>query len=767
MPHRAHAILNSIPAAILRYDRDGRIRYANETAARRLRRPVAELEGKTLVEIAPPSEVRDLHVRQVERVFDTAEPVEYESLALHSEEEATWVQIHLAPEFDTDGRVESVLSVGTDLTRWKEGEEQLRLSEERLRLATEVAGVGIWEWNVLTGQIRWNAQMFRLYGIDPTPGGLVTYETWSKAVLSEDLPSQEATLGDTVRQQGTSTRSFRIRVPCGEVRHIEAAEQARVNAAGLVAWVIGTNVDVTARKTSVEQLRRSERRFQAFFEHTPAVAWIKGPDGRYQFISRAMAEQFGGADRWLGRTDEEVLPAEVAAVVSAHDRAIRETSRPLQVEEEVPFPDGTVRPWQVVKFPIVHEDGSVSAGGIAFDLSERRRLEQEKRLSDKRLYESLKLESLGILAGGIAHDFNNLLTSILGFASLAQRELTAGRFDGAPEYLNQVETAAGRAADLCKQMLAYAGKGKFIVRPVSITSLVEEMAQLLQAAISKKAVLRFLLDRDRTTAECDATQIRQVVMNLITNASDAIGDKSGVITVSTGLIDADAKYLADIRAAELRPAQYVYIEVSDTGCGMEDSTKAKIFEPFFTTKFTGRGLGLAAVQGIVRGHQGAIKVYSAPGRGTTFKVLLPAVDVSTPDESVPKFAEVAGRQRVILVVDDEENVRVFTRKALEIAGFRVLTANDGKQAIKVYRQNAGDITVVVCDLTMPHLDGAATFRQLRRISPEVRVILSSGFAEEEATAGLGGMGLSGFLRKPYRAAELLRTVADVIDKMPG
>jgi two-component system, cell cycle sensor histidine kinase and response regulator CckA len=762
MPHRAQAILNSIPAAVLRYDRDGRIRYANETAARRLRCPVAELDGKTLAEVTPPSEVRDLHVRQVERVFDTAEPIEYESRALHPEEAATWARIHLAPEFDTDGRVESVLSVGTDLTNLKEGEEQLRLSEERLRLATEVAGVGIWEWNVLTGQIRWNAQMFRLYGIDPTPGGLVTYETWSKAVLSEDLPSQEAILQDTVRQHGASTRSFCIRTRCGEVRHIEAAEQARINAAGLVEWVIGTNVDVTARKTSVEQLRRSERRFQAFFEHTPAVAWIKGPDGRYQFVSRAMAEQFGGEDRWLGRTDEEVLPAEVAAVVVAHDRAMRETRRPLQVEEEVPTQDGTVRAWQVVKFPIIHEDGSVSAGGIAFDLSERRRLEQEKRL-----YESLKLESLGILAGGIAHDFNNLLTSILGFASLAQRELTAGRIDGAPEYLNQVETAAGRAADLCKQMLAYAGKGQFIVRPVSITSLVEEMAQLLQAAISKKAVLRFLLDRDRTTVECDATQIRQVVMNLITNASDAIGDTSGVITVSTGLIDADAKYLADIRAAELRPAQYVYIEVSDTGCGMDDATKAKIFEPFFTTKFTGRGLGLSAVQGIVRGHKGAIKVYSAPGRGTTFKVLLPAVDVSTPDEPGPQFAEVAGRQRVILVVDDEENIRVFTRKALEIAGFRVLTANDGKEAIKLYRQNAADIAVVICDLTMPHLDGAATFRQLRRLSPGVRVILSSGFAEEEATAGLGGMGLGGFLRKPYRAAELLRAVADVIDGMPG
>ena len=285
------------------------------------------------------------------------------------------------------------------------------------------------------------------------------------------------------------------------------------------------------------------------------------------------------------------------------------------------------------------------------------------------------------------------------------------------------------------------------------------MTTLLGMTISKKAVLRFDLARDLPAVECDPTQMRQVAMNLITNASDAIGDRSGLITVSTGTIDADAQYLTEVGAGELAPARYVTLEVSDNGCGMSQETQARIFEPFFTTKFTGRGLGLAAVAGIVRSHGGAIKVYSQEGKGTTFKMLLPAVATAAPSDAVKSGSRAAfGCGRAVLVVDDEEAVRVLVRKVLTAAGFAVELAADGRAGVVAFEARPDHFALVLCDLTMPHLDGADTFREMRAVRKDVTVLLMSGFSETDATAGFAGKGLAGFLRKPFSVAELQSAV---------
>ena len=290
--------------------------------------------------------------------------------------------------------------------------------------------------------------------------------------------------------------------------------------------------------------------------------------------------------------------------------------------------------------------------------------------------------------------------------------------------------------------------------------MTEEMSQLLATVISKKAVLKFNLSAGLPLVQADATQLRQVVMNLITYASDAIGERSGVITLTSGVIDADARYLLDIQAAgDLSPGVYVYLEVSDSGCGMTEEVRAKIFDPFFTTKFTGRGLGLAAVQGIVRAHKGAIKVYTQPGKGTTFKVLFPALgELAAGQKATAKQPAMAGRGRRILVVDDEEDVRVFVRKVLELAGFRVALAIDGKAGVEAFAGDVHGFDMVLLDLTMPRLNGADAYRQMRRLRQDVCVILTSGFAEEEATSGFEGKGLAGFLRKPFRTDDLLKVV---------
>jgi len=395
---------------------------------------------------------------------------------------------------------------------------------------------------------------------------------------------------------------------------------------------------------------------------------------------------------------------------------------------------------------------------------ERIRVEQERRNLETQVQQAQKLESLGVLAGGIAHDFNNLLMAILGNADLALRDLSP--VSPARENIVEIERASRRAADLCKQMLAYSGKGRFIVQAVNLNEIVEEMGHLLDVSISKKAVLKYHFADALPAVEVDVTQVRQIVMNLITNASEAIGDCSGVISVSTGAMECDLAYLGETYLADdLVEGVYVYIEVADTGCGMDAETLQNIFDPFFTTKFTGRGLGLAAVLGIVRGHRGALKVYSEPERGTTFKVLFPTVDQAV-QSIAGKPAEMDDwkGQGTVLLVDDEASVRVVGKQMLERAGFQVLLAVHGREAIEVYQQHQDEIVCVLLDLTMPTMDGEETFRELHRIRRDARVILCSGYSEQEVTHRFSGKGLAGFIQKPYRMIDLVSKLREVLER---
>jgi nitrogen-specific signal transduction histidine kinase/CheY-like chemotaxis protein len=399
--------------------------------------------------------------------------------------------------------------------------------------------------------------------------------------------------------------------------------------------------------------------------------------------------------------------------------------------------------------------------GTHSDITERKRAEEQRLLLERQVQHAQKLESLGVLAGGIAHDFNNLLMSILGNTDLALMDLSP--VSPARPCIEEVDRAAMRAADLTRQMLAYSGKGRFVIEPININEVVEEMAHLLEVSISKKAVLNKRFSDNLPSIMADATQIRQVIMNLITNASEAVGSKSGIITITTGAMDCDGRYLEETYLdQDLNEGQYVYLEISDTGCGMDEATKSRIFDPFFSTKFTGRGLGLAAVLGIVRGHHGAVTVYSEPGRGTTFKILFPVVD-SDPiaQNGTNKTKDHWTASGLILLVDDEETIRSVGKRMLERIGFTVMVAVDGKEALRIFTQNADQIALVILDLTMPHMDGEECFRELRLIKPDVKVVMSSGYNEQEVTQRFVGKGLAAFLQKPYQATNL----KDVLKKI--
>jgi len=379
----------------------------------------------------------------------------------------------------------------------------------------------------------------------------------------------------------------------------------------------------------------------------------------------------------------------------------------------------------------------------------------------EQLEHTQRLESLGVLAGGIAHDFNNLLTAIMGNAAMARMKIS----DLSPvaEMLEHIETASEKAAQLCRQMLAYSGKGRFVVRHIDMNELVQEMTNLLKISINKSTVLRLDLSKQALPpVHGDAAQLQQVIMNLVINASESIEGRSGTVAVRTGLTHLTEGMLKDLHSKDaINDGYYVSIEVSDTGCGMSEDTQKHLFDPFFTTKFTGRGLGMSATQGIVRGHHGAIKVYSEENKGTTFNIMLPIAE----DSSVALQHEQANAalsvdavpwqgEGVILVIDDEETIRATARLMLQTIGFTVRLANDGEAGIADYRQHQQNIIAVLLDMTMPGLNGEETFRALRLINPDVQVILSSGYNEQEAISFFAGKGLTGFIQKPYSIQSL-------------
>ena len=398
---------------------------------------------------------------------------------------------------------------------------------------------------------------------------------------------------------------------------------------------------------------------------------------------------------------------------------------------------------------------------IISDVSARIKVEEERRRLEEQVLQTQKLESLGVLAGGIAHDFNNILMAVLGHCELALRRIA--KESPAKPNLEQIKSSASKAADLANQMLAYSGKGKFVVDTHDLSAIVSEMEPMLTVSVSKKVVMRFEFAAHLPAVSADATQMRQVILNLAINASDAIGDRSGVVAITTGVIDCDQAYLRETWLDEQLPVgQYVFLEVADTGCGMSKDIIKRIFEPFFTTKFTGRGLGMAAVLGIVRGHKGAIKVYSEVGKGTTFKVLLPAT--SKPAALFDREVSQAPLQEtgLVLLVDDDETVRSIGRSMLEELGFTVATANDGREAVAIYRQQSARIRFVLMDLTMPHMDGEQAFREMRRIDSAVKVIMSSGYNEQEVAQKFAGKGLGGFLKKPYQLSVLQEAIRKVL-----
>ncbi len=421
--------------------------------------------------------------------------------------------------------------------------------------------------------------------------------------------------------------------------------------------------------------------------------------------------------------------------------------------------DGSRFPVEIITGNLWEHRGAVI---LIRDMTERQRAEDERRQLERQIQQSQKLDSLGLLAGGIAHDFNNLLTGVLGNADLALMEMS----EGAPgrERVQDIQNAAIRAAELCSQLLQYAGKGSLSVSTFSLSALVEEMSHLMSVSISKSAMLRCDLPADLPVIRGDATQMRQVVMNLITNASDAMNGRVGAIRVATGCVDCDRSRLERAHlGADLPAGTYVFLEVSDTGCGMDEQAKARMFDPFFSSKAPGRGLGLATVLGILRAHRGAVEVESEIGRGTTIRALLPAAE----EEACPGGAGAEEPhatwtgEGTVLVVDDEERVRAVAEMMLKRIGYDVITAANGPEAVRVFEQHGAAIRIVLLDVTMPGMDGIETLRALRKLDDHVPVLMCSGYSGERVREQMEAGHANGFVKKPYKMEDLRRALKTV------
>jgi len=635
-----------------------------------------------------------------------------------------------------------------------------RQSDAFFRETLGAARVGTWTWDIETGEVVWSEEVERLFGLAPGsfPG---TYEAYKQFQHPEDLRRVERAISDALATHSEYDIEHRVRRGDGSERWVQGRGRAAYDAEGTAVRMAGTVTDITEKKIATEHAAR----MQFSIDHAADAVFWHDRNARFIYVNERACQGLGYTSEELKQLTVHDIDVNTPLEIWDAFWAKLTSRRTLIVDSAHRRKDGTTFPVEV-KLNYVDYDGYGFVSAFVRDVSERVRAEEERGRLEAQVLHAQKMESLGILAGGIAHDFNNLLVGILGSASLGAAELPSDspvrkRFD-------VIQKAASRASDLAMQMLAYSGKGRFHVEKLDLSDLVAETKRLLEHAISKKATLELSLSSELPAVQGDATQIQQVVMNLITNGSDSLEGRSGTIRVVTEVVDASESYFRDAFVADdLPPGQYCVLEIRDDGSGIAPDAVHKIFDPFYTTKFAGRGLGLAAVLGIVRSHRGAIKLDSEPERGTCFRVYLPAdggpVEATLDKVDSPSTADESFTGRgTVLVVDDEEMVRNVAAIMLEKRGFDVVMAGDGREALDVFGRT-DDVSLVLLDMTMPKMDGQETYHELRRIDSTVAIVISSGFGMQDASRRFRDDPPDGFVQKPYRVDELMRAVRRALE----
>ncbi len=518
-------------------------------------------------------------------------------------------------------------------------------------------------------------------------------------------------------------------------------------------------LEALERARQRDALRRQERLLRQIIDANPSLIFVKDWDGRFVLVNQATAEVYGTTVTSLvGKTDADFNPnVEEVAHFLRDDRDVMSSGRPkIIAEEPVTNPEtGETRWFQTIKMPLrTPEEGTATLLGVATEITERKRLEEQ-------LLQSQKMEAVGQLAGGVAHDFNNILTAIVGYTDLLAAEVEDN--ERQLEDLEEIRKAARRAAALTRQLLAFSRKQVLEPRIIDVNGVVMNLDKMLRSLISENIELKTDLADDLAAARADPNQIEQVIMNLAINARDAMPD-GGTVTIETRNATLDDAYAA--QHVSVIPGEYVMLAVSDTGCGMDERTKSRIFEPFFTTKPAGRGtgLGLSTVYGIVKQTGGNIWLYSEPGKGTTFKIYLPAIAALPEDIGKVAPAEAARRGAgTVLVVEDDEQLRRLTHRALDAQGYTVLVADRGGTALDIARRHKGDIDLLLTDVIMPDTNGRKLAETIRAARPGLRVLYMSGYPDGAiASHGMLEPGVA-YLAKPFTTEAITRKVREVLE----
>ena len=716
-------------------------------------KPWLDFSGRTLEQELGNGWADGVHPEDLDRClavyissFDARSDFRMEYRLRRADGEYRWVLDTGAPLW-RDGEFTGYIGSCIDITEQKCLEEQLRSNQAQLMDSQRLAKVGSWEFDLTTLSARWSDEWYRIFGLarDASP----EHQTFLSCVHPKD---REIVL--EAEEKAGSTDSplvveFRITRPDGEVRSIRAIIEAIKNESGTVLRLTGAAQDVTEQVMATERLRESEARLKAAEHMTHVGNWTWDIKTNRVSWSEEMFRITGQVQ------NREPRYGDIRQLMSAEDKNRAEQwqksclveKRADPIEFRIVRPGGEIRTVVCTAEVLLDQDGSPERMfGACQDVTQDRRA-QEKSFSRQ------KLESLGTLASGIAHAFNNLLGAVLAQTELAMAELKPET--DVSEQLNSIRDVAIRGSEIVRQLMIYAGKESDVVEPVDVSKAVQEMLALLNVAVSRHVALVTDLDEGLPVVWARGAQLSQIVMNLVVNASDFLGDRDGVIRVTTrhvGLSQAEGV------AKALAAGDYVQLEVSDTGSGMSPETQARIFDPFFTTKFSGRGLGLAVVHGIVRSLRGATQVVSEVGTGTTFQVLLPcsAPGAHPNDTRSPRREEFAApaRRTTILLVEDEEALRLATAKMLRKWGLEAIEAASGSAAIDLLRAKTGDIDLMLLDLTMPGASSQEVLAEAEAAQPRMKVILTSAYDQEAAKGMIGGPLVCGFIRKPYKIADL-------------